>query len=111
MTAIWASSVRAGMWIDPAGYGRCQVTKVGHGAGGARLWLRREDGTRTSMARPLMMVQLADDQGRCADCLLPLVPGADEEADQYRATGHDGRARYFCGSSADALHHPEGERR
>lgn len=44
--------------------------------------------------------------GRCADCGLPLVPGAREEAAHPRAVGADGRLRYFCGTSADALHHP-----
>lgn len=106
MTAIWASSVRKGMWVDRGGE-RCQVTSVTCPGGNARANLRRENGTATRAPLiPGTMITLADDQGTCADCALPLVPGVDEEADQFRAIGYDSRARYFCGQSADALHHP-----
>jgi hypothetical protein len=47
------------------------------------------------------------DLGPCAYCGLPLVPGVGEEAQHARSAGHDGRLRYFCPSSPDALHHAE----
>ena len=47
------------------------------------------------------------DLGPCAYCLLPLVPGVGEEVEHARSAGHDGRLRYFCAASPDALHHAE----
>ena len=44
------------------------------------------------------------DLGVCAYCQLPLVPGVGEEAEHPRSAGADGRLRYFCAASADALH-------
>lgn len=87
------------MWVMRAGE-RVQIISVT----GGRVNARRADSRRTSFAAAA--VQLAADQGVCADCLLPLVPGEDEEAHTVRAIGLDGRARYFCGSGDDALHHP-----
>jgi hypothetical protein len=47
--------------------------------------------------------------GTCADCGLPLVPGADDgESDETaypRSVGADGKLRYFCPASDDGLHH------
>ena len=48
------------------------------------------------------------DLGPCAYCLLPLAPGVGEHAQHPRSAGHrDGRLRYFCPDSPDALHHLE----
>lgn len=47
------------------------------------------------------------DLGPCPYCQLPLVPGVGEEAQHPRSAGHDGRLRYFCPASPDALHHLE----
>jgi hypothetical protein len=41
----------------------------------------------------------------CKYCLLELVPGEGEEAEHWRSKGFDGKLRYICGSSPDALHH------
>ena len=45
----------------------------------------------------------------CMYCLLELVPGEDEEAEHWRSKGLDGRLRYLCPSSPDALHHLRAE--
>jgi hypothetical protein len=47
------------------------------------------------------------DLGPCAYCQLPLVPGVADEVEVPRSVGLDGRLRYFCPVSPDALHHAE----
>lgn len=45
----------------------------------------------------------------CKYCLLELVPGVGSESEHWRSKSGDGKLRYFCSISPDALHHLRGE--
>lgn len=104
------STLAEGLFVDYDG--RYQVTAIRPG----RAYLRRAgNGQRRSMALvPGVPILLAPNQGTCAACGLPLVPGDDEDAAHPRSTGprwpgDTSRLRYFCPDSDDALHHARRE--
>jgi hypothetical protein len=93
MVTIPASQAVPGMWVM---------------RGGARRQLTRRPG-------PAGTIELSGDQGFCAACGLPLVPGMDDGESDERATlrsvGADHKLRYFCVISDDGGHHPRMETR